>query len=174
MKEPTMKNNEKANHRLEHYGLTAKLLLGVAAICVVMLSTVLTASADSSSQSPTALTESGVVIGSMMNGVNEFLGIPYAAPPVGDRRWTPPISYGKFQGSTLQATQFGSECTQPGGIGSEDCLFLNVYRPQSDSGHGGEHGLPVMVWFPGGGLTTGSWSNPDIASATATNLTGSP
>jgi para-nitrobenzyl esterase len=163
MKEPTMKNNEKANQRLEHYGLTAKLLLGMAAIGVVMLSTVLTASADSSSQSPTALTESGVVIGSTMNGVNQFLGIPYAAPPVGDRRWTPPISYGKFQGSTLQATQFGSECTQRGGGGSEDCLFLNVYTPrgrreseQSDSGYGGKRGLPVMVWFPGGGFTTGS------------------
>jgi hypothetical protein len=74
---------------------------GVAAICVVMQNTVLTASADSSSQSPTALTESGVVIGSMMNGVNEFLGIPYAIPPVGDRGRTPPISYGQFQGSTL-------------------------------------------------------------------------
>src|SRR5208337_4573494 len=67
----------------------------------------------------------------------------------------------------LEATQFGSECTQPGPAGSEDCLFLNVYTPaQADPGDVSEQadgdltdgskkspGLPVMVWIHGGGLT---------------------
>jgi len=123
------------------------------AICVVTLGTVLTASAD---DRPIALTESGVVIGLRVEAMNEFLGIPYAAPPVGTRRWRPPQGYGLFPGFLLQTTQFGSECTQPGGIGSENCLFLNVYTPRSASGNGGGPGLPVMVWIHGGGLTAGS------------------
>ena len=147
-----MKNSEKANKWREHCGFTSKLLLGVAAISVVTLGSVLTASAD---DRPIALTESGVVIGSRTDGVNEFLGIPYAAPPVGVRRWKPPRAYGLFPGFLLQATQFGSECTQAGG-GSENCLFLNVYTPQSEFGDGGGSGLPVMVWIHGGGLVNGS------------------
>ncbi len=159
--ESAMKNNEKANRRiercqfehsrLEYCGFTGKLLLGVA-ICVVTLGSVLTASAD---DRPIALTESGVVIGLRVDGVNEFLGIPFAAPPVGTRRWRPPSPYGLFPGFILQATQFGSACTQASG-GSENCLFLNVYTPQLNIGDGGGHGLPVMVWIHGGSLTGGS------------------
>ena len=149
-----MKNSEKANKRL-HRGVTSKLLAAVAAICVVTLGTVLTASAD---DPPIALTESGLVIGFRSNGVNEFLGIPYAAPPVGNLRWRPPQRYGSFPGFFLEATQFGSECTQAGG-GSENCLFLNVFTPPGASGNGGGPGLPVMFWIHGGGLTEGS-SNP--------------
>ena len=123
-----MKNNENANKRLDHCGFTSRLLFGAAAICVFTLISVATASADNSSYRPIAFTESGLVIGSTTDGGNEFLGIPYAAPPVGALRWTPPKRYGFFPGFVLQATQFGSACTQPGGIGRENCLFLNVYR----------------------------------------------
>jgi len=155
MEESAMKNSEKANRGRDHSGFTFRLLLGVAAICVVTLGSVLTASAN---VRPIALIESGVVIGLTVDGVNEFLGIPYAAPPVGARRWKPPKPYGLFPGFLLQATKFGSECTQAGG-GSEDCLFLNVYTPQSELSDGVGSGLPVMVWIHGGSLTGGS-SNP--------------
>jgi len=104
---------------------------------------------------PTALTESGVVVGRRTGTMNEFLGIPYAAPPVGALRWRPPKRYGFFPGHIFQATQFGSECAQPGGSDSEDCLFLNVFTPLLDSGHDGAHGLPVMVYIHGGGLQIG-------------------
>ncbi len=155
--ESAMKNSEKANRQFEHSRLeycefTCKLLLGVTAICVVTLGSALTASADNR---PIALTESGVVIGSRVDGVNEFLGIPFAAPPVGTRRWRPPSSYGLFPRFILQATQFGSACTQASG-GSENCLFLNVYSPPLNIDDGGGHGLPVMVWIHGGGLVNGS------------------
>ncbi|MGD0416817.1 MAG: carboxylesterase family protein [Terriglobales bacterium] len=146
-----MKNSEKANKRL-HSGFTSKLLLAAAAICVVILGTVPAASAG---DHPIALTESGLVIGFRTEGMNAFLGIPYAAPPVGDLRWRPPKRYGSFPGLSLEATQFGSECTQAGG-GSEDCLFLNVFTPPGASGNGGGPGLPVMFWIHGGGLTEGS------------------
>jgi para-nitrobenzyl esterase len=128
MEESEMKNNEKANKRLDHCGFASRLLLGAAAVCVFTLISVATASADNSSHRPIAFTESGLVIGSTTDGGNEFLGIPYAAPPVGALRWRPPKRYGFFPGFVLQATQFGSACTQPGGIGGENCLFLNVTR----------------------------------------------
>ena len=154
-----MKNSKKTNQRIGHFGFTLRLWLGVAAICVVMLGSARTASAGESANHaivvpPIAFTESGIVIGSTTNGINEFLGIPFAAPPVGALRWTPPQPYGFFPKFFLQATQFGSQCTQASG-GSEDCLFLNVYTPQPESFAGGWHPLPVMFWIPGGGLIAG-------------------
>src|SRR5208337_4216788 len=140
MEESAMKNGEKANRRLEHCGFTSRLFLAVAAICAVALGSPITASADDPFHHPIALTESGLVIGTRTNGVNEFLGIPYAAPPVGALRWRPPERYGFFPGFFLRATRFGSECTQPGPSssagpsGSENCLFLNVYTPGPEFG----------------------------------------
>ncbi len=151
-----MKNSEKANKRFDHCGFTSRLLFGAAAICVFTLISVATASADNSSHRPIAFAESGLVIGSTTDGGNEFLGIPYAAPPTGALRWRPPKRYGFFPGFVLEATQFGSACTQPGGIGRENCLFLNVYTPRKESGDRRGHGLPVMFWIHGGGLIDGS------------------
>jgi para-nitrobenzyl esterase len=166
MEESVMKNTENAKRRLDHFGFTYKLLLGLA-ICMVALSSAPTASASDSSLPPFAFTESGVVIGSTTDGVNQFLGIPYAAPPVGSLRWRPPKHFGFFPGFILQATQFGSECPQAGG-GSENCLFLNVFTPQADLANefrdGRRRGLPVMFWIHGGGLIEGSSTpyNPEL------------
>jgi len=150
-----MKNLEKTNDRLDRHELGSKLLFAVAAVIAFALSSVLTAFADDSPHHPLALTESGLVIGAATDGINQFLGIPYAAPPMGDLRWRPPKHFGLFHGFLLDATQFGSACTQPGGIGSENCLFLNVFTPQLKLDHDG-HGLPVMFWIHGGGLIDGS------------------
>ena len=160
-----MKNREKANQRPERRAFTSRLLLGVAAIGVFTLISVANASADNSSHRRSiAFTESGLVIGSTTGGVDQFLGIPYAAPPVGALRWRPPKRYGFFPGFALQATQFGSACTQPGGISSENCLFLNVFRSEEEWGEGERRGLPVMVWIHGGGLIDGSSTayNPEL------------
>src|SRR6202051_1150289 len=167
MEESEMKNSEETNKRLDHCGFTSRLLFGAAAICVFTLISVATTPADTSSPRPIAFTESGFVIGSTTAGGNQFLGIPYAAPRVGALRWRPPKSYGFFPGLVLQATQFGSECTQAGG-GSENCLFLNVFTPQVKSDEGrrdrDRHGLPVMFWIHGGGLIDGSSTpyNPEL------------
>ena len=107
-----MKNSENRSRRPDHCGSTSRLQFRAAAVCVFTLISVATASADNSSHRPIAFTESGLVIGSTTDGVNQFLGIPYAAPPVGALRWRPPKRYGFFPGFVLQATQFGSECTQ--------------------------------------------------------------
>jgi para-nitrobenzyl esterase len=106
-------------------------------------------------------TSNGLVRGTEVSGIREFLGIPYAAPPTGNRRWQPPQPHSSWQ-TPLDATQFGKHCPQPespasAAEASEDCLFLNVYA----SGH--EHqGLdPVMVWIHGGSLVTGASSDYD-------------
>lgn len=158
-----MKNGEKPNERLERSGITSKLVLAVAAICALTLGPVVTASAKKTTYpKPFAITKSGPVLGMTVNGVDEFLGIPYAVPPVGALRWTPPIPFGKFQGGPFQATQFSNECTQStqsGPTGSEDCLYLNVYAPNPVVGgsvSGKKEALPVMVFIHGGGLTTGA------------------
>ncbi len=94
--------------------------------------------------------------------VRAFLGIPYAAPPVGELRWKPPQPAANWHGERM-ATSFGSRCMQPTIYAdmvfrdpgqSEDCLTLNVWTPASD-----KHAkLPVMVWIYGGGFNTGATS----------------
>ena len=95
-------------------------------------------------------------------GVREFLGIPYAAPPVGNRRWRPPVHHAPWF-EPLDATQFANHCPQPPtpfGIASttEDCLFLNVFTPD-DRDH--RQLRPVMVWIHGGALITGESNDYD-------------
>jgi para-nitrobenzyl esterase len=111
-------------------------------------------------------TFSGLVRGKVSSaGVREFLGIRYAAAPVGNLRWRPPVPHAPwFQ--TLDATQFANHCPQtasPFGIASttEDCLFLNVFTPQSNGGGGIGEPRPVMVWIHGGALVDGESNDYD-------------
>jgi para-nitrobenzyl esterase len=114
----------------------------------------------------TVSTADGPVCGTTVNGVNEWLGIPYAAPPVGNLRWRPPQPPGPWS-TPLQATAFGSECAQefpgfpPGG--SEDCLFVNVWAPADANG---SSDLPVMVHIHGGGFVIGSGASDNTLLAT--------
>ena len=102
-------------------------------------------------------TDDGVLSGAAAGPVDEYLGIPYAAPPVGALRWEPPAPAAHWTG-VRQATQFAPHCAQvasPFGTAStsEDCLYLNVYAPAGASLHGST--LPVMVWIHGGALVWG-------------------
>jgi para-nitrobenzyl esterase len=124
-------------------------------IAVLFTVGLLGAASTNAALPPLALTESGLVVGQTANGVNTFLGIPYAAPPVGNLRWRPPQGYGFFPGFVLHASTFGSECTQIGG-GSENCLFLNVYTPTPTRAQLFSGPLPVMVWVHGGALVSGA------------------
>jgi para-nitrobenzyl esterase len=92
-------------------------------------------------------TTGGVVQGFHAENVNQFLGIPYAVPPVGPLRWTAPRAT-SWTG-VLNATAFGPSCIQPGLPGSEDCLTVNVFAPPNAVS------APVLFWIYGGGLTSG-------------------
>jgi para-nitrobenzyl esterase len=112
-------------------------------------------------------TEQGTVRGKTINNgkVKAFLGLPYAAPPVGNLRWKAPEPAAKWKGER-DATQFGAHCAQGRVFDdmifqdsgpSEDCLFLNVYTP---AGAGGKSKLPVLFWIHGGGYSGGASSEP--------------
>jgi para-nitrobenzyl esterase len=109
-------------------------------------------------------THAGLVRGAVTGrGTGRFLGVPFARPPVGALRWRPPREVTPWRG-VRPATSFGSRCVQPpsadatsGLLGSEDCLYLNVYTPA----HRPSERLPVMVWVHGGSAITGAGQDVD-------------
>src|SRR5712692_5167023 len=115
--------------------------------------------ASAEEREPVVATSDGRVRGISSDGVDRFLGIPYAAPPVGDLRWKPPQPHGHWTG-VREATAFANHCPQtasPFGLASttEDCLYLNIFRPARDGDDdeegdeegddSPEEGLAVMV-----------------------------
>ena len=115
---------------------------------------------------PAVRVQQGVLVGHREDDVNVFQGIPYATPPVGERRWRPPEPPGGWQGRRF-AMRFSPECSQlpyPEGSffdrgitpSSEDCLYLNVWTATLDA----KARRPVMVWIHGGALTRGSGGSP--------------
>jgi para-nitrobenzyl esterase len=137
-------------------------MAAVLAVCVGM-SSLLLAEADSSN----AKTQQGEVHGKTIaeGKVKAFLGLPYAAPPVGELRWRAPEAPVKWKG-VRDATSFRSHCAQlPVAVGpafifsdpgpSEDCLYLNVYAPAKADA---KSRLPVMFWIHGGAYTGGAGS----------------
>jgi para-nitrobenzyl esterase len=111
-------------------------------------------------EAPVATVEGGVLSGYGEDGLHIFKGIPYAKPPVGDRRWTAPEPVEPWPGER-QARTFGASCVQPPMPPqsiyadepehmSEDCLTLNIWAPEDAAG------APVIVWIYGGALQRGS------------------
>ncbi len=113
-------------------------------------------------------TRLGAVEGVEEEGYLSFLGLPFAAPPVGDLRWQPPHSPLPWTG-VFDATRHPNRCYQPpypGTLGSpdfpgelsEDCLYLNIHTPAVD-----EDKRPVLVYVHGGGYVAGSANDLDAS-----------
>lgn len=122
--------------------------------------------APSVAASPATLvhTSAGNVRGLITNGQHVYKGIPYAQPPIGALRWKPPLPLSAWSG-VHDATRFGAACQQPGyppdsiyaeaySSMSEDCLSLNIWKPQNAKN------APVFLWIHGGNLVRGSSSQP--------------
>jgi para-nitrobenzyl esterase len=115
-----------------------------------------------SAQAAPVTTAAGPVDGITKDGVTRFLGIPYARPPVGPLRWMPPQPVAKWT-ATRQAAKFGPTCAQVTTLGpfagppnsNEDCLYLNVFTPDTKAK------LPVLVWLHGGGYFDGASNDYD-------------
>lgn len=110
-------------------------------------------------------TDKGRIEGFTINGVSKFLGIPFAKPPLAERRFLPPEECDPWSGvletkalksSPMQPLKAHGRPSRSVGEMSEDCLYLNVYAPADAQGRA----LPVMYWFYGGGYTVGSASMP--------------
>jgi para-nitrobenzyl esterase len=113
-------------------------------------------------QATPVTTGDGPVAGVSKSGVTQFLGIPYAAPPVGALRWKPPQAPAKWA-AVRQTVKFGPTCAQVTTLGpfagpansNEDCLTLNVFAPDAAKT------LPVLVWIHGGGYIDGESNDYD-------------
>ena len=116
------------------------------------------------SPDPVVKIDSGMLQGVRQDGLMVFKGIPYAAPPIGDLRWRPPVEAKPWPG-IRPATKFGFDCEQtrrswdvgrPDAQMSEDCLTLNIWAPSKRLAKG----APVMFWIHGGSFTAGSSAQP--------------
>ncbi|WP_419198161.1 carboxylesterase/lipase family protein [Novosphingobium resinovorum] len=117
---------------------------------------------------PVAATRSGQVRGSVEEGVTSWKGIPFAAPPVGELRWRAPQPAASWSG-VRDATSYGNDCMQKpfpsdaaplGTPPAEDCLYLNVWKPEA-----AREKLPVVLWIYGGGFVNGGSSPPTYSGA---------
>ena len=113
---------------------------------------------------PVVSVAQGEIEGVNQDGINVFRGIQYAAPPVGELRWAPPIAPAAWEG-VRDASDFGPSCIQPPvppvsvyydppESASEDCLSLNVWAPEH------AEDAPVIVWIHGGSLRIGGAAQP--------------
>ena len=123
----------------------------------------LAAHATTAAAAHVVMTESGEVSGMTQQGVTSYRGVPFAAPPIGDLRWRPPVAAPSWSG-VRRADSFAAACMQEGvsmpgetpPSVSEDCLYLNVWTAAKSAAQR----LPVIVWIYGGGYRNGSASMP--------------
>ena len=108
-------------------------------------------------------TRLGTIVGKSENDIQSFQGIPYAKPPVGERRFRAPEPHGPWSG-TMDATRLGNRAMQPEtALGpppaearSEDCLFVDIYTPAADG-----RARPVLFWIHGGAYYIGAGNDHD-------------
>eukprot|EP01035_Chromulina_nebulosa_P034094 gene34094-45714_t len=117
-------------------------------------------------------TSLGRVMGRNVGAVNEFLGIPYAEPPIGKLRFRPTRPKRHWQSKLYNATQFSPECLQSTLFAGEsdnrpkdeDCLYLNIWQPVTIARKNTKENnskYPVLIWIYGGAFVHGGSSLPE-------------
>lgn len=133
----------------------------------ITLATMFLTIGASAQDAPQVQTGSGILEGINESGIKVFKGVAFAAPPVGNLRWTAPQPVQKWDG-IRKADEFGPNPMQENVFGdmmfgtkkmSEDCLYLNIWTPAKTM----DEKLPVFIYFNGGGLMAGSGSEPRYA-----------
>ena len=141
-----------------------KKLLSVKMLMAAVVAMMMTACAQKTEVTLQVKTQAGVVEGIAEDGIKKFLGVPFAAAPVGDLRWKAPQPVETWEG-VREAKTFGNDPMQPrvfgdmnfrGAATSEDCLYLNIWTPANYT----DEALPILIYFNGGGLMAGSGSEP--------------
>lgn len=137
-------------------------------LAVLMALTAAFPAVKAAAADPVVAIDSGPVAGVVRKGQRHFLGIPFAAPPVGPLRWRPPQPVRHWT-APFRADRFGAICAQSDRFGffatpseQEDCLSLNIFAPAGRRGN-----YPVMVWIHGGGLKAGSSADYDPSALVA-------
>lgn len=143
------------------YILLALTVLGILLVGSLYLYLAPTSGDPASAEERTTRSlDSGEVIGFVRQDIATWLGIPFAAAPVGDLRWRAPRPASPWQGQH-EALAFGPACPQLQGlgntVGNEDCLSLNVWSPAIEQD---DKKRPVMFWIHGGGNSVGDASTP--------------
>lgn len=155
--------------------------LGVAILASLAFTTVSAAGAsdDELHVSSPNFSVQGSYATNISSTVRQFLGIPFAEPPIGEHRFRPPVTKKPYK-DTINATSYGPSCMQYDNgsplvfseylpnqqltVGqSEDCLTLNIWTPPEDEI--GDELLPVMIWIPGGALVSGGAAVPNYDGA---------
>jgi len=152
-----------AKPRTSHPSAGFGLAVTLAALCAA---TPVVAAAQTAGRTPSAIVETreGPLQGFVSNGVTQFLGVPYAEPPVDGLRWQPPKDKAPWT-TTRAATEFAPICALTTTLGvfsgppndNEDCLYLNVFTPDLNP----PAKLPVVVWIHGGGNVDGETRDYD-------------
>lgn len=141
--------------------LRAKTVLHLSLLAGVFFVMAISNNAAGSADPLLVRVEGGLVKGRTENRVDRFMGLPYAAAPIGSLRWRNPQAVVPWEG-IRNAGSPGPRCIQPPSPQasataqpmSEDCLYLNVWRPET----GRSNNLPVMVWLHGGAFVSGAGS----------------
>jgi para-nitrobenzyl esterase len=130
--------------------------VALAAVSLAALSLSAGAGYAAESTSPVKVT-GGAVVGSQAGALKTYLGIPFAAPPVGNLRWRAPQPVVPWEG-VRQARSYSAACVQTAAWitnpKSEDCLYLNIWASEK------ARDLPVIVWIHGGGFYGGTGAQP--------------